>query len=37
MELLDVLFYTIVTAIAMYLSRDSGGGKRGRLFAGSPA
>jgi hypothetical protein len=37
MELLDVLFYTIVAAIAMYLSGDSGGGKRGRLFAGSPA
>lgn len=36
MEILDVLFYTIVTAIAMYLARDSGGGKRGRLFAGSP-
>jgi hypothetical protein len=36
MEIIDVLFYTIVTAIAMYLSCDSGGGKRGRLLAGSP-
>ena len=37
MEILDVVFYTVVLAIALYISSDSGGGTRGRIFAGIPA